>query len=267
MILRSIFSGGVCAVAGLWALSAAAEGARPYLSWPGKSAGVQATAPRLEKALPNPATGTPGFDIPPSPYGQVGSPYVQPVPQSAPKPVVVPVAPVRAEVPRPAEVMPPPPVHMLEPVAPKTIAQPVTPPVEAPVKTPPVAVAPVVAPVVAEVPAPAVAVRTEEGAFVLPATSKYAGRQAAPKAETQTQTQAQTQNQTQAVTATAPALSEPLIVPENESVFVPGMRVTDPATQSPRFYSLHRAYGYQPDPVDSQGGDLKIDPSRVETKD
>lgn len=264
MILRSILSGGMCAMAGLWAMSAAAEGARPYLSWPGKSAGVQATAPRLEKALPNPATGAPGFDIPPSPYGQVGSPYVQPVPQSAPKPVVVPVAPVRAEVPRPAEVMPPPPVHMPEPVAPKTIAQPVAPPV-------------VVAPVVTEMPAPAVAARTEEGAFVLPATSKYAGRQAAPKAETQTQTQAQTQTQTQiqaqaqtqpqAVTATAPELSEPLIVPENESVFVPGMRVTDPATQSPRFYSLHRAYGYQPDPVDGQGGDLKIDPSRVETKD
>jgi len=236
MILRSLLlSGGL--VAGLVPLAAEAQ-VRPYLSWPGK---VASASPRLEKALPNPVTGAPGFDIPPSPYGEVGSPYAPP---ATPAPVRVPALP------------------MPEPVA--------VPPKPIRVETPPeVVVAPVAVPVVAPVAEP------EDQPFVLPAGSKYATRTQVPQTQVP-QTQApQTQAPQTLVpaptektgTATAPALSEPLSVPENEPVFVPGMRVSDPATQAPRFYSLHRAYGYQPDPVDTPASELKIDPSQVETKE
>lgn len=71
-------------------------------------------------------------------------------------------------------------------------------------------------------------------------------------------------------TATAPAATAPLAqAAEQESAepytpFVPGSRATT-TSQAPRFYSLHRAYGYEPDPVPHTGGDLAIDPNAVQT--
>lgn len=71
-------------------------------------------------------------------------------------------------------------------------------------------------------------------------------------------------------TATAPAATAPLAqAAEQESAepytpFVPGSRATT-ASQAPRFYSLHRAYGYEPDPAPHTGGDLAIDPNAVQT--
>lgn len=70
--------------------------------------------------------------------------------------------------------------------------------------------------------------------------------------------------------ATAPSSTPPLAqAAEEESAepytpFVPGSRATSPS-QAPRFYSLHRAYGYEPDPAPHTGGDLALDPNAVET--
>lgn len=200
MIPRILLSGSVCLAAAFAPLPAAAEIARPYLNWPGKT--VRSVAP--------PA------DIPPSPYGPVGQPYTPPpAPEPAPEPVPAPV---------PAPVV----------VAPQAAA---------PVAPPPKPAAP-------------------DAPFVVPSTSKYAGRVSAPVPQAAAPEAVQAE-------ATAPEPGEPLIVPENDPVFVPGMRVTDPATQSPRYYSLHRAYGLPPDPVETRplSGELSLDPGQVETKD
>lgn len=356
---------------------------RSYLDWPGKRApqavaspAVPETAPAtpLERALPNAATGQPGFDIPPSPYGQVGNPYRNelnwrgktapvnaqaaasqtaqktapktapktelasnwtPVPQSrfdAPhRAAAAPVTPPAQPFPQEVEAAPLPlpkrpvanPVPLPQPKPPvvsaETIARETAPVAKAqPVPTPPLqtqAAAPAPAPIEPQVqPQP-----RPDGAYRLPANSKYAGRVSpelegrptaaaqattpvaqkpgAPKAQAQTAPQPTAAAETAKTaktpaakasaakaadtktaqakpadikTATAPAATAPLAqAAEQESAepytpFVPGSRATT-ASQAPRFYSLHRAYGYEPDPAPHTGGDLAIDPNAVQT--
>ena len=48
--------------------------------------------------------------------------------------------------------------------------------------------------------------------------------------------------------ATVPAPAPSLASQETDHVFIPGEHYTD-ASDAPRFYSLHREYGYKPDPI------------------
>lgn len=104
-----------------------------------------------------------------------------------------------------------------------------------------------------------------------PAAKTPAAKASAPKAGAKTADTKSTEAKPADVkTATAPAATAPLAqAAEQESAepytpFVPGSRATT-ASQAPRFYSLHRAYGYEPDPAPHTGGDLAIDPNAVQT--
>lgn len=99
-----------------------------------------------------------------------------------------------------------------------------------------------------------------------PTTKTPAAKASAPKAGAKTAEA----KPADVKTATAPAATAPLAqAAEQESAepytpFVPGSRATT-ASQAPRFYSLHRAYGYEPDPAPHTGGDLALDPGAVQT--
>lgn len=343
--------------------AALAAQARPYLNWPGKPTQAQGQTtqvppelPRLEKALPNAATGQPGFDIPPSPYGQVGDPYrrelgwpgkavpATPPTESNPSPQASASSATqsRFEPPRfgtPEPIGPevryaskPQPQTQLQ-GAPKTASTPVKTQPEltasaprrvtdavpearytapAPMIAPPLpdqktaAKTPQAAPQMPPQPAPktatpntaatAMATATPaDSGYRLPPNSKYAGRvspelegrQTTPKT-TEPMTTAPkpavtadarkadpkktTTDKTTADKATAPVSDAPLAqAAEQESAdpytpFVPGSHATN-ASQAPRFYSLHRAYGLEPDPVTHTGGDLSLDAGAVQTKD
>ncbi|MDV6331899.1 hypothetical protein [Asticcacaulis sp. 201] len=138
------------------------------------------------------------------------------------------------------------------------------------------------APVLAASPTPVAAPvpADRNGAYQVPATSKYAARidsarAAQAKAQTQTQAQAQAQ-QTERVAAltkpevkseskpgpskpaasksksadqpTPPEPTPSLASQETDHVFIPGERATG-VSDEPRFYSLHRQYGIKPDPI------------------
>ncbi|BBF80838.1 arylesterase-related protein [Asticcacaulis excentricus] len=104
-----------------------------------------------------------------------------------------------------------------------------------------------------------------------PAAKTPAAKASAPKAGAKTtDTKTAEAKPADVKTATAPAATAPLAqAAEQESAepytpFVPGSRATT-ASQAPRFYSLHRAYGYEPDPAPHTGGDLALDPGAVQT--
>ncbi|HVZ29468.1 MAG TPA: hypothetical protein VG839_03675 [Asticcacaulis sp.] len=266
----------VCALAAPLALAAAVPAnATPgaYLSWQNKA---QQTAP-----VPTVTSSGETYPVPPSPYGQVGDPFVRPLNWPGKgvtaRPAPQPQALANIEVPPPpAADMPSGPVSLSSPVP---LAKP------APVRVPDQAVAPAApkpapqamrpvpdapktkaVPKAKAQPAPAAQPQptppqqaTNDGGYQVPATSKYAARIAAAR-NAQMADQAQPQQQAAAPakpaakansaghTATAPAPAEPLAAQETDHVFIPGEQYTN-AQDGPRLYSLHRAYGLTPDPI------------------
>ncbi|ESQ79536.1 hypothetical protein [Asticcacaulis sp. YBE204] len=320
-------------------------------------------AQKFEKALPNAATGNEGFQIPPSPYGQVGNPYrrelnwsnkgkapteqvarqvpapqpqmqsqpklearAEPKPEPKPEPKAVqkvekPVeltanwtpAPTPRFEPKAPEIKPDirlqaAPQPKVEPkVEPKIIAAPtvetvkkIDSPIPLPTPKPPVVTAEKLGtpkPEVNPQPKPAT-----DGTYQLPANSKYAGKvapvlegkevpkvvaKAEPKPDPKTVSAAQKEVAKQADAAKTVAKTDAKKAPEKDLKlaaatesepltqaveqdpyvpFVPGSRATN-ASQTPRYYSLHRAYGYEPDPAPHAGGELALDPATVQTKD
>ncbi|MDC7683690.1 hypothetical protein PQU92_10400 [Asticcacaulis sp. BYS171W] len=324
---------------------------------------TEVETPKLDKTLPNAATGNDGFQIPPSPYGQVGNPYrreltwsnkgksappqvtadpkvearaeVKPLPQPAPKAEKPPVelasnwtpAPTPRFEPKAPELKPdirlqaapqPKPEPKPEPkvmaVAPpepfKDPVKNIDAPLPLPTPKPPVVTAEKI-----DAPPPKIEPQTEpkaepkpqpklasDGGYQLPPNSKYAGKVApelegktapkpdpkavvaaqkevakqadAPKkdappkdAPKDTKVAAKTDGKDLKLAATPEAAPLAQAVEDEAYVpFVPGSRATN-ASQAPRYYSLHRAYGYEPDPAPHAGGELALDPTAVQTKD
>ncbi len=223
------------------------------LTWPGKAQSPESVPPsqlppeparseRVVEAVARPVDPVPQTEMP-----EVRN-YPVPVSVPAPMPIAAPVVPTPAappirtaplpsdfgQSPRPgariaAEPKPSAPVQVqAAPVAP---AKPVAPPTvtaAAPV--------PVPAPPTASVP-----VTPADAPYQIPPTSKYAGRVATAPAPAQ----AAGQNP---VAANAQALAEQMPTQASGNGFVPGQQATNPETQRPRFYSLHRQYGLVPDP-------------------
>jgi len=230
----------------------------PYLSWGAKTASVQQAGDVAPVA------------VPPSPYGQVGDPYLhvlnwgaksgnaQPSRPNPPLPVTQPAphaaAPVQAySPPRPPLAYPPAPAYRPQP-APATARQPAlatqTRP-QTPIRTQ--TQAPVAAP--------------DDGAYQVPASSPYAARIAAARAA---------QSRVEPAKAAKPALAPASPAPQDQAAvteapagddkpFVPGEHYTD-ASEAPRLYSLHRGYGLKPDPitVDSNASGAVLDTSHLD---
>lgn len=173
-----------------------------------------------------------GYAVPPSPYGQVGNPYLTPA-QTAPIQTALP-----APAPAPASVRQTPP-------APPTLA-----PVAA-IQPRPAQVRiaiPRVAPVAQPAPPSAPVMAADDG-YQVPATSKYAARiNAARDAFRQTSRQAATSAAADAQPAAISTPRAPTPVSSADHVFVPGEHYTD-ASQEPRVYSLHRQWGLTPDKI------------------
>ncbi|MFN3229937.1 MAG: hypothetical protein ACK41P_08810 [Asticcacaulis sp.] len=199
------------------------------LTWPGK----------VQSPVSAPSSQQPVVD-----YGPV------PVPAPVQVPIMVPVAPTQATQsirtvplssdvvqaqrpvsPAPVTTKAPMPVPALEQSTPVVPAKPVT---QATVAS----AAPVQGPVSAPMPLPAA---TADAPYQIPATSKYANR----KAPLPTPVQATGQNP---LDVNAQVLAQHMPAPASSNGFVPGQQATNPETQRPRFYSLHRQYGLVPDP-------------------
>jgi hypothetical protein len=125
-------------------------------------------------------------------------------------------------------------------------------------KAPPVVAAP--SPVHADAAPPPAAVApalthalATDGAYEVPATSKYAARIAAARAAQLPVAEAPQSDQKTGKadakpTATAPEPDVSLASQETDHVFIPGEQYKTPADE-PRLYSLHRQYGMRPDPI------------------
>jgi len=291
----------------------AAASDSPYLNWQAKAAPVQATD------VPPPVQ-TPQVPVPPSPYGQVGDPYVhmlswstkpgaaqprQTVATAAPArraPVqqtatyaTAPSEPVQTYQPRPnPSTRLTPQAYRTQPMA-STLAEPAPDLTGQAQERPPVpmvaAQMPAPAPVRARTPSPVMAQQTiprppiqaprpapaaqapvpvttaaNDGAYQIPASSPYAARIAAARAE-QARAQARAQAQAAATpqTAATQAAPAPAAAADDDKPFVPGQHYTD-ASDAPRIYSLHRAYGLKPDPitVDSHASGAVLDTSALD---
>jgi hypothetical protein len=203
--------------------------------------------------------------VPPSPYGQVGDPFVRALnwPAKGGKPAPQPQPQNLANID-----VPPPPAAEL-PSGPVSLSTPVPVAKPAPVRVPDQAVAPQpqapkpATPKTAAKAPPAApqptAAQPNDGGYQVPATSKYAARIAAARNVQDGAADAPAQPQQQAAaapakaaksghTATAPVPAEPLAAQETDHVFIPGEQYTN-AADGPRLYSLHRAYGLTPDPI------------------
>ncbi len=294
----------LCLTAGavLLAQPACATTAGAYLTWSNKIPAASA-----DTTVQGPGGAT--YAIPPSPYGQVGNPYkatltwsnrygpAQPAQsrpaQAQPDPapaadtgdvasITVPAQPLSQPEARPQPVRratgryvdTPPPPQQIEPEDDDAVdgVSATTAPQAAPPPPAPVAdAAPASVPVAAE----ATPVQTaDDGAWQVPASSPYAARIAAARAEQAAQlaaadaasapppaapatpakpSKAAKTAKTAApapapVVATAPAPSEPLSAQATDHVFIPGEQYTS-AADAPRFYSLVREYGLKPDPI------------------
>ncbi|MGN6424077.1 MAG: hypothetical protein ACTHLA_12270 [Asticcacaulis sp.] len=275
---------------------------------------IACAAARADTAKSYPAPNADAsYPVPPSPYGQVGDPFVRTLqwpgknqPQTAPAQPAAPPAATKPSAAKIASVPTAPPQQ-----TPSLQAYPdpgmaddpdLTPPAAAPAPRPVVAApkpqppvqtaaakptppAPVKAP---PMPTPApkpeqpqydanAATDMYDSGFQVPSNSPYAARIAAARA-------AAAQQQAQVVamqpvsappadatpqkpdlnaktapakasataatshTTTVPAPSASLASQETDHVFIPGEHYTD-ASEAPRFYSLHREYGYKPDPI------------------
>ncbi len=171
-----------------------------------------------------------GYAVPPSPYGQVGNPFLAPVqlptfPTQAPaptKPTLISQQPVVvAQAPKPAPVRAAPPKPAPKPA-----------PVSAPVSAP-----------------PAVATVAPDDGYQVPATSKYAARINAARAATGQMATASAPPEPVSAPVSAPVPTPaPTTNPAADHVFVPGEHYSD-ASQAPRQYSLHRQWGLTPDKI------------------
>ncbi len=294
----------------------------PYLTWRAKSAPVQqADAP--------PPVRAPQVPVPPSPYGQVGDPYMhvltwtaksgatpQPVASAAPMrraPVQQPQPQMRQPVQATAPAMSEPayqparqpqnyrtqaPQYRAQPMA-STLPEPVqdeptlpaprqalpdvaaqTPqtrpiqqiqpvqriPVPTQAQTQPVRQAPAAQPAAAQ---PPVTTASSDGAYQVPANSPYAARIAAARAaQAKAQAKAQPpQANAKPAGKAAPRADAPVseTASDDDKPFVPGQHYTD-ASEAPRLYSLHRAYGLAPDPItaDSHASGAVLDTSKLD---
>jgi hypothetical protein len=256
------------------------------------------------------------YPVPPSPYGQVGDPFVRtlqwpgktqpqtapaqpaaptPAPTAATKPAATKIASVPTAPPQQTpslQAYPDPGMADDPDLTPQPAAPAPRPAVAAPKPQPQPPVQTAAAKPTAPAPEPAPAPKPEQpqydanaatdmydSGFQVPATSPYAARIAAARAAA-----AQQQAQITAMqpvsapatdatpqkpdltaktapakaaeaapeghTATVPAPSASLASQETDHVFIPGEHYTD-ASEAPRFYSLHREYGYKPDPISS----------------
>ncbi|MFT4074280.1 MAG: hypothetical protein QM647_02030 [Asticcacaulis sp.] len=223
----------------------------PYarnLRWPAKQ--VQAT---VASNVPSPQQ---TFAPVPAPPVRAPSPISvsQPVPLAAPRPVaVVPVAAPQAD----DDSYPPDPGLAddpdLTPEAPITQPAPKATPQAsskpAAKAKPVVATAPPPAPIETAPTPPAVAnTLSSDGAYEVPATSKYAARIAAARAA-QLPTAEAPKDTSAPSTATAPEPDVSLASQTADHVFIPGEQYKTPADE-PRLYSLHRQYGLKPDPIE-----------------
>jgi hypothetical protein len=270
---------------------------------------IACAAARADTAKSYPAPNADAsYPVPPSPYGQVGDPFVRTLqwpgkiqPQTAPAQPAAPPAATKPSAAKIASVPTAPPQQTpslqaypdpgmaddpdLTPPAAATAPRPA---VAAPKPQPPVQT--VAAKPTAPPPAPTPAPKPEQpqydanaatdmydSGFQVPSNSPYAARIAAARAAA-----AQQQAQVAAMqpvnappadatpqkpdltaktapakasatamtghTATVPAPSASLASQETDHVFIPGEHYTD-ASEAPRFYSLHREYGYKPDPI------------------
>jgi len=193
-------------------------------------------APRPAETHPRQLANIEPLPVPQHPIPQVTAPV--PVPQ--PKPVTVPDAALKPA-PKP---QPQAPAQKPQPQNPAVAAKPV------PAQQPAPAAAPVQ-------PAPP---QTASTGYQVPATSKYAARIAAARAATAKQeadatpakpaakTPDKTDKKADSAKATVPAPSPQLATEETDHVFIPGEQYKN-ASDAPRLYSLHRAYGLTPDPI------------------
>ena len=285
----------------------------PYLTWRAKTAPVQAAdAP--------PPVQAPQVPVPPSPYGQVGDPYMHVLTWTAksgaaPQPVAsaVPMRrapvqqtqapqmrePVQATAPMMSEpaYQPPRQPQTYRTQAPQYRAQPMASTLPEPVQDEPTLPMtrqplPQVAAQTSQVPQPVrqparaapasqqppVATAANDGAYQVPANSPYATRiKAARAAQVKAQAKAQPQvaaaapakgaapAQPVAQPAAAPLTDSPVTEASDDKPFVPGQHYTD-ASEAPRLYSLHRAYGLSPDPitVDNHATGAVLDTSKLD---
>ncbi|MBW8734402.1 MAG: hypothetical protein JF571_08870 [Asticcacaulis sp.] len=249
-----------------------------YLTWQHKS---DAQTPA---AAPTVSSGGQDYAVPPSPYGQIGDPFArtltwsgkdrpqQQQPQAQPRPQP-PVATAPATQPRQVSRPPEAPRQQMANVDPLPVPQHSIPQVTAPVPVPqpkPVTVpeaalrpAPQLRPAQQQVPAlqrpVQPATQTASSGYQVPATSKYASRIASARAAAATQQADATppakpdvkpsgKKPDAAKTATAPTPSPQMATEETDHVFIPGEQYKN-ASDAPRLYSLHRAYGLTPDPI------------------
>ena len=272
----SLDTAGRCAGIALLCLAPFTANAKdgPYLTWGAKTASVQ----QAGSAAPVP--------VPPSPYGQVGDPYLHVLnwgaksgnPQSPrpnplqPQPVAEPVQAYAP--PRQAPVYQPAPQYRAQPVTAPVRPQPVQSQAAAPVmRQPALAVrsqpkAPAKAPI--QVPVQALgASAADDGAYQVPASSPYAARinaARAAQAKAEQPKAAKPANASQAAQDQA-AVTEtpPPETSDDDKPFVPGQHYTD-ASEAPRLYSLHRSYGLKPDPitVDNNPSGAVLDTSHLD---
>ncbi len=184
--------------------------------------------------------------VPQHPVPQVTAPI--PVPQ--PRPVTVPEAALKPD-PRPPG----------KPQAAPSRAVPQAPAVATAKPVPAQPVTPVLkpAPPAASQAAPT---QTASAGYQVPANSKYAARIASARAAAAKQEAdatppataapakpaGKTDKKAEAAKATVPAPTPQMATEETDHVFIPGEQYKN-ASDAPRLYSLHRAYGLTPDPI------------------
>lgn len=252
--------------------AAFASSAGAYLNWSHKAQSPAQSAVQSPGEAPAQTgqvdTATGAYPVPPSPYGQVGDPYARSLrwpakqtpavasisPSPQPEFAPVPAPPVRD----PAPVSLSQPVPMSAPQPPAVAPLPLSQPAPAPEREDPGLAddpgmaedAPITAPKPAAPPPAAVASPLNtDGAYQVPATSKYAARIAAARAAALPAAEAPKTDKTNPKpTATAPEPDVSLASQEADHIFIPGEHYLTPADE-PRFYSLHRQYGIRPDPI------------------
>jgi len=235
------------------------------LTWSGKGRGQQPPQPEtpppsrpvaVAPAPQRPAESQPGqmANIEPLPVPQHPVPQVTaPVPVPQPRPVTVPEAALKPDSQTSAAKPTVKPTVKPQAVPPKPVPQA---PAVATAKPAPAQPAPVTAPAQ---PAPT---QMASNGYQVPSTSKYAARiasaraaaakqeadatpPASPAAKTALKTGAKTADSAK---ATVPAPTPQLATEETDHVFIPGEQYKN-ASDAPRLYSLHRAYGLTPDPI------------------
>jgi hypothetical protein len=222
------------------------------LTWSGKGRVQQPQSPEPQ---PRPVASAPAQPQRPAdpPRQQMANVEPLPVPQHPVRPVT---APVPVPQPRPVTV----PEAALRP-DPKPPLKPQAAPQKPVPQAPAVATAKPVPAQPATVPPPAQPAPTQmaSNGYQVPSTSKYAARIASARANAakqeaeatppaNTKPAGKTDKKPEAAKATVPAPTPQMATEETDHVFIPGEQYKN-ASDAPRLYSLHRAYGLTPDPI------------------